>query len=202
MKEATLPAPPAAIALTPARDPRSDETLISDILAGRGGEFETLVRRHQHGIYAFLLRMVREPEEAADLAQEVFLKVFANLEQYNPAFRFKTWLYRIAANAAVDRRRRRRTAGFQVRLDSGEEGGSTRLPSGAPGPDEILTARETRERLESALAEMPPSYRKVLLMRFQGDLQYNEIAAITQLPLGTVKNRIFRAREMLKRALQ
>jgi RNA polymerase sigma-70 factor (ECF subfamily) len=189
-----------ATALTPARDPRSDETLIQDILKGGNGDFETLVKRHQQGIYAFLLRMVRHPDEAADLTQEVFLKVFANLEQYNPAFRFKTWLYRIAANAAVDRRRRRKTAGQPLEFDADD--GSSRLPSNAPGPDEMLTARETRERLEGALEELPASYRKVLLMRFQGDLQYNEIARITRLPIGTVKNRIFRAREMLKRALQ
>jgi len=201
MKEQRSLALAAAIGLTPARDPRTDETLVSDILSGRGGDFETLVRRHQQGIYAFLLRMVRDPDEAADLAQEVFIKLFANLEQYNPAFRFKTWLYRIAANAAVDRRRRKRTAGRQVDLDAAEDDSSFHLPSRDPGPHEMLTARETRERLETALADLPPSYRKVLLMRFQGDLRYGEIAAITRLPLGTVKNRIFRAREMLRRAL-
>ena len=75
------------------------------------------------------------------------------------------------------------------------------IPSSEPSPDEMLRARETRERLESALEQMPAPYRRVLLLRYQGDLRYDEIASLTKLPLGTVKNRIFRAREMLKRAL-
>ena len=144
--------------------------------------------------------MLRNPEEAADLTQEVFLKVFTNLEQFNSEYRFKTWLYRIASNAAVDRSRRRK----HQRLHTAalpEEDGVALFPSTDPGPEAILQARETRERLASALERLPESYRDVLLMRIQGDLRYDEIAQATHLPIGTVKNRIFRAREMLKREI-
>lgn len=181
--------------------PLTDEDLVAQTLKGRPGAFEDLVRRHQHGIFAFLFRMARDPDDAADLAQEVFLKVFANLEQYKPEFRFKTWLYRIAANAAVDRRRRRRPTRSINELGPENEDGASTIPSIDPGPEEALHEREMRDRIEAALEEMPASHREVLLLRFQGDMRYDEIAAITRLPLGTVKNRIFRAREFLKKAI-
>jgi RNA polymerase sigma-70 factor (ECF subfamily) len=146
--------------------------------------------------------MVRDAEEAADLTQEAFLKVFANLEQFNPAFRFKTWLYRIAANAAVDRKRRSKKDRGLTRVGPEDEPGTIQLESTGPDPYEMLSAIETRERLEKALARMPAPYRRVMLLRYQNDLRYDEIARVTRLPLGTVKNRIFRARDMLRRALQ
>jgi RNA polymerase sigma-70 factor, ECF subfamily len=191
-----------AISLTPANEFLSDEALVEEVLAGNGGEFETLVRRHQSAVYAFLLRMVRDAEEAADIAQEVFLKVFSNLEQFNPQYRFKTWLFRIAANAAVDRRRRARKDRGLARVENDDENGGIQLASRGPSPHEMLSERETRERLEVALSGLPQAYRRVILLRYQNDLRYDEIAHVTRLPLGTVKNRIFRAREMLKRALQ
>lgn len=173
---------------------------MADVLMGMEGSFETLLRRHESGIFAFLFRMLRNPEEAADLAQEVFMKVFACMEQFNPEYRFKTWLYRIAANAAVDRSRRKR----HVRAHSAdlpEEEGLAMFPSLDPGPEDHLRARETRDRLDAALRGMPKSYREVLVLRFQNEMRYDEIAEVTSLPLGTVKNRIFRAREMLKKAI-
>lgn len=178
----------------------SDESLVREALQGKEGAFEALVRRHQAGVFSFLCRMTGDADEAADVAQEVFLKSFSNLEQFSAAFRFKTWLYRIAANAAVDRRRRRRRAlGLCSQPEASQEG--PELHSREPRPDEILEARETRERLESAIGRMPASYREVLLLRFQGEMPYEEIASVTGHPIGTVKNRIFRAREILKRAL-
>jgi len=186
---------------TPAPVQESDEAIVEAVLAGREGAFEILVRRHQQSVYAFLFRLVRNPDEAADLAQESFVKVFANLDQFNPEYRFRTWLFRIAANAAVDRRRRRKHLRSLADIGLEDEDGAATVPSLDPGPEEALRALETKERIEEALGSMPASYRQVLLMRFQGEMRYDRIAAITRLPLGTVKNRIFRAREMLRRAL-
>lgn len=180
----------------------SDESLVARILDGNGAEFEVLVRRHQGAIYSFILRMVRDPEEAMDLCQEVFLKVFSSLERFDPQYRFTTWLYRIASNTAIDEIRRRRS-GALLSLDApvADDGGPREVAGGDPRPDEMLVARETRGRIEEALRVLPEGYREVLLLRHQGERRYDEIARITGLPIGTVKNRIFRAREMLRRAL-
>ena len=193
-----------AVARRNANDPSelSDETLVARILDGNGAEFEVLVRRHQGAIYSFILRMVRDPEEAMDLCQEVFLKVFSSLERFDPQFRFTTWLYRIASNTAIDEIRRRRTgAVFSLDAPVTDESGPREVAGDEPRPDEMLAARETKGRLEEALKELPDGYREVLLLRHQGERRYDEIARITGLPIGTVKNRIFRAREMLRRAL-
>lgn len=193
-----------AVARRNANDPSglSDETLVARILDGNGAEFEVLVRRHQGAIYSFILRMVRDPEEAMDLCQEVFLKVFSSLERFDPQFRFTTWLYRIASNTAIDEIRRRRTgAVFSLDAPMTDESGPREIAGDEPRPDEMLVARETKGRLEEALRELPEGYREVLLLRHQGERRYDEIARITGLPIGTVKNRIFRAREMLRRAL-
>ncbi len=181
----------------------SDEGIVAGIVGGNGADFEVLVRRHQGALYGFVLRMVHDPEEALDLTQEVFLKVFCSLERFDPRFRFTTWMYRIASNAAIDHIRKRRP-GMTLSLDAqqGESSGGPReVVADHPTPDEFLQARETRGRLEDALRSLPADYREVLLLRHQGERRYDEIARITGLPLGTVKNRIFRAREMLKRAL-
>ncbi len=184
-------------------DRLSDERLVAHVLAGHGGDFEVLVRRHQGAIYGFLLRMVHDPEEALDLSQEVFLKVFGSLERFDPTYRFTTWIYRIAYNAAVDAIRKRRH-GPAFSLDAppaGDEGGIREVAGTEPMPDEHFEAIETRGRIEDALKDLPEAYRRVLILRHQGERRYDEIARITGLPLGTVKNRIFRAREMLRRAL-
>jgi len=180
----------------------SDEDLVSHILSGHGEDFEILVRRHQGAIFGFLLRMVHDTEEALDLSQEVFLKVFSSLERFNPRFRFTTWLYRIASNSAIDQiRKRRKVVSLDAPISGNEEGGTREVPGDHPTPDQFFAARETHVRLEEALRSLPETYREVLLLRHQGDRRYDEIARITGLPIGTVKNRIFRARDMLRRAL-
>ena len=187
-----------------AANSRSDEQIVAGILAGKGSDFEILVLRHQGAIHNFILRMLHDTEEALDLTQEVFLKIFCSLERFDPQFRFTTWMYRIASNAAIDQIRKRRT-GTTFSLDapiSSEEGSGSRDVAGTePTPDEVFQASETRGHIEEALAALPSEYRHVLLLRHQGERRYDEIARITGLPIGTVKNRIFRAREMLRKAL-
>lgn len=183
---------------------RTDEQLVASVLDGRGTDFELLVRRHQAAVYNFVYRMLHDTEEALDLTQEVFLKVFCSLERFDPRYRFTTWMYRIASNAAIDQIRRRRS-GSTLSLDApmnSEDPASVREVAGSlPSPDEMLQARETQDHLEEAIRGLPDDYRQVLLLRHQGERRYDEIARITGLPIGTVKNRIFRAREMLKRSI-
>src|SRR5262245_13023984 len=180
-----------------------DEQLVAGILAGRGADFEILVRRHQGAVHNFILRMLHDPEEALDLTQEVFLKVFCSLERFDPRFRFITWMYRIASNAAIDQIRKRRQ-GVVLSLDAtiGEDTDQVREVVGnGPTSDQMLEARETQDQLEEVLKLLSVEYCHVLLLRHQGERRYDEIARITGLPIGTVKNRIFRAREMLRKAV-
>lgn len=182
----------------------SDEQLVAGILAGQGADFELLVQRHQGAIHNFILRMLHDSEEALDLTQEVFLKIFCSLERFDPQFRFTTWMYRIASNAAIDQIRKRRsstTFSLDAPISPEEGSGSRDVVGNEPTPDQVFQASETRGHIEEALASLPEEYRHVLLLRHQGERRYDEIARITGLPIGTVKNRIFRAREMLRKAL-
>ncbi len=180
---------------------QTDEQVVARILTGQGSDFEILVRRHQSAIYNFLLRMLHDPEEALDLAQEVFLKVFCSLERFDPRYRFTTWMYRIAFNAAIDNIRKRRPGILSLDAGADDSGGVREVAGSQPTPDQFLQARETRSHLEDAMRTLPAEYRQVLLLRHQGERRYDEIARITGLPIGTVKNRIFRAREMLRKAI-
>lgn len=180
---------------------RRDAELVQDLLDGVERSFEVLVRRHEPAVRAFLRREIRCREEIADLCQEVFLKVFSRIDQYDPAYPFRAWLYRITVNTAVDWKRRMRRTRRQDALDESIVPIGV-LPSTAPDPHAVYLAKETRCRLERAFQRVPESYRPVLDLRFRKDLRYVEIAAATGLSLGTVKNRIFRAREILRRDLQ
>lgn len=181
----------------------TDEQIVARILAGAGSDFELLVRRHQGAIYSFLVRMLRDSEEALDMTQEVFLKVFCSLDRFDPQYRFTTWMYRIASNAAIDLIRKRKNS-MTLPLETGPSDSRfapREVASTGPTPDQLVQARETKTRLEEALSNLPEQYREVLLLRHQGERRYDEIAEITGLPIGTVKNRIFRAREMLRRVM-
>jgi RNA polymerase sigma-70 factor (ECF subfamily) len=184
---------------------QDDEALIRRILRGDTDEFETLVGRHQKPIANFIYRMVGDPETALDLAQEVFTRVYLNLRQFDPRYRFTTWLYRIASNISIDHLRRRRVIAVPLERpgDDGSEGTVTFEPvAQGPAPDEILATRETAEILSGAIRRLPEPYRRLIHLRHHRHLSYLQIARATQLPLGTVKNRMFRAREILRQSLR
>lgn len=187
------------------RDARSNEALVEVVLAGDRAAFETLVRRHQRPLVNHLFRLIGRRDDAVDLAQEVFIKVYVSLGSFDPRYRFTTWLYRIASNCAIDWLRRKRLPTCSLssarpeddRRDAPEE----QYASDDPLPDQFLRASEIKRRLDAALEELPPHYRQLILLRHRQHCRYDEIARILELPIGTVKNRIFRARGMLKRSL-
>jgi RNA polymerase sigma-70 factor (ECF subfamily) len=179
----------------------SDEHLVAWALKGRRGAFETLVRRHRRALVNHLYRQVGAQEAARDLAQEVFLKVYLSLSSFDPAYRFKTWLYRIASNSAIDHLRKKKPATCSLHRDTRDErsvGIDATLAGNEPTPDDVLRARELQSRLEVAVRRLPVDFRQLILLRHRQHCRYDEIARITELPIGTVKNRIFRAREMLR----
>ena len=144
--------------------------------------------------------MVRNGEEAHDLTQEAFVKTFRSLDRYNPVYAFSSWLFKITSNLCIDYIRKQRMKLFSIDDPvEGEEGPITRdLLDPGLTPDMISEKTELRQAIRGAIDELPKHYRVILLLRHQEQLTYDEIAKRLDIPLGTVKARIHRAREGLK----
>ena len=176
----------------------SDPDLVASAARGLEGSFEELVNRYQRPISAFVYRMVGDYDAALDLTQEIFIKVYASLSRYRPEFKFSTWIYKIAHNAAIDHLRR--TSSRERSLSVGTETDNYELPLESEGltPEQQSEREERRGEIESVVRSLPTAYRELIVLRHSQDLTYEEIVEVTGLPLGTVKNRLFRAREMMR----
>ncbi|CAN5418392.1 sigma-70 family RNA polymerase sigma factor [soil metagenome] len=176
----------------------TDGELIEKAIGGREDGFEELVRRYQRPITGYIYRMLNNYDSSLDVTQEVFIKVYNSLERYSSDYKFSTWLYRIARNAAIDYMRRNST--YQQSLETENADGTYQLQiaSPQPTPEQNRERSEWRTEIESVVKCLPSVYRELILLRHGQDLSYDEIAEITELPLGTVKNRLFRAREMMR----
>jgi len=180
------------------------ESLIDNARRGDRSALTALIRVASPGIYRFALRMTRSEEEARDVTQETFLRMMRNLERYDPAYNFNTWLYRIARNLCIDRARHRSRwrMAFHAPAEEEEEGDPMAvLPDQRNSQLEGLLSREMQERIERCLHQIKPNYREVLVLFHFEELSYQEIAQVLQIPIGTVMNRIFRARQQLREAL-
>ena len=176
----------------------ADRELVASAVTGLEGGFEELVRRYQRPIAGYVYRMVGDYEAALDLTQEIFIKVYGSLARYRSEFKFSTWIYKIAHNCAVDYLRRNN--GREQSLVSGPEGDTYELPieSKRLSPEQESERAERRREIESVVRALPGAYRELIVLRHSQDLTYDEIVEVTGLPLGTVKNRLFRAREMMR----
>jgi len=176
----------------------TDRELVATAAKGAEGSFEELVRRYQRPISSYVYRMVGDYEAALDLTQEIFIKVYGSLSRYRAEFKFSTWIYKIAHNCAVDHLRR--NAGRERSLLGGLEGDHYELPieSGNLSPEQESERRERRLEIEFVVRSLPAAYRELIALRHSQDLTYEEIVEVTGLPLGTVKNRLFRARELMR----
>ncbi|MGI8919231.1 MAG: RNA polymerase sigma factor [Pyrinomonadaceae bacterium] len=188
----------AAPALWKESGAATDRELVATAATGVEGSFEELVRRYQRPISSYVYRMVGDYESALDLTQEIFIKVYGSLSRYRPEFKFSTWIYKIAHNCAVDHLRR--NSGRERSLLAGLEGDHYELPieSGSLSPEQESERRERRLEIEFVVRSLPAAYRELIALRHSQDLTYEEIVEVTGLPLGTVKNRLFRAREMMR----
>lgn len=176
----------------------SDCELVATAARGVEGSFEELVKRYQRPISAYVYRMVGDYDAALDLTQEIFIKIYASLARYRPEFKFSTWIYKIAHNAAIDYLRR--TSGRERSLNGGTEADHYELSLEAEGlsPEQQSEREERRGEIEMVVRSLPTAYRELIVLRHSQDLTYEEIVEVTALPLGTVKNRLFRAREMMR----
>jgi len=176
----------------------ADRDLVVSAANGLEGGFEELVRRYQRPISAYVYRMVGDYESALDLTQEIFIKIYGSLSRYRPEFKFSTWIYKIAHNAAIDHLRR--NAGRERSLTNGTESDNYDLPIESEGlsPEQQSEREEQRVEIEGVVRSLPTAYRELIVLRHSQDLTYEEIVEVTGLPLGTVKNRLFRARDMMR----
>lgn len=169
-----------------------DSAAVERCLRGDPGAFTPLVERYERPVYNVALRMLRNPADARDVTQTVFLKAFEGLSRYDPGFRFYSWIYRIAINESVDVLRARRRHGGEV---------DEQTAADEPGPEAILAESGESRALLDALHELKPDYRAVIVLKYFAERSYDEIGAILEMETKTVKSRLFTARQLLKDAL-
>ncbi|HQY29402.1 MAG TPA: sigma-70 family RNA polymerase sigma factor [Burkholderiaceae bacterium] len=168
-----------------------DRLLVERARDGDQRAFAELVRRHQDRVFRFVLRMTGSRDEAMDLTQDTFMKAWQALPRWQPQAQFRTWLFQIARNGALDLLRRRGRVEF-VPLDEGPA-----VPAHAPAPDERLEIRQRYDLLDAALRSLPAEHREILLLREVEELSYAEIGTALEIHEGTVKSRLARARVAL-----
>jgi RNA polymerase sigma-70 factor, ECF subfamily len=168
-----------------------DSTLVQRSLNGERAAFEELVVRYQRPVYNAALRLLHDPEEAKDVAQTTFLNVFEHLGDYDPSYKFYSWIYRIAVNESLNTLGKRRPA----EEISGEE------IDNAPGPDRHAESEQTRGAIEGALMQITPELRSVVVLRHLMHLSYEDMAETLSLPEKTVKSRLYSARQLLRNIL-
>jgi RNA polymerase sigma-70 factor (ECF subfamily) len=182
-----------------------DDELVHALQQCSEGAYEILLSRFQQPVYNLALRLLNDPSYAADVVQEVFLKVFRNVGHFRGQSSLKTWIYRITVNEAHNQRRwfcrhRQREIGLEEEPEEARSMVKV-LPDGSPSPFDYVFDRERQSLLEGALSKINPAFREVVVLRDIADLSYDEIADILQLSLGTVKSRILRGREALRQEL-
>lgn len=176
----------------------TDVELIAKAIGKHEDGFEELVRRYQRPITNYVFRMLNDYDSSLDVTQEVFIKVYNSLERYSSEYKFSTWLYRIAHNAAIDHIRRRSPNSQSLEAENKDGAYQLQIESPNPTPEQERERSEWRTEIEAVVKCLPAVYRELIMLRHAQDLSYDEIAEITNLPLGTVKNRLFRAREMMR----
>jgi RNA polymerase sigma-70 factor (ECF subfamily) len=166
----------------------ADPALVQRCREGDQQAFERLVVRYQKPVFNVALRMLRDPQDASDVAQITFLKAFEHLADYDPSFKFYSWIYRIAVNESLN------ALGARKPFDgiNGEE------PDEAPGPDRQVEGEQTLHEIEDALMRLSPELRSVIVLRHFRQLSYQDMSDILGLPEKTVKSRLYSARQLLR----
>lgn len=182
---------------------RFDIRLVERAKNGDQSAYAELMNRYREAIYHMLLKMVNNANDSEDLTIEAFSKAFKNLDQYTPNFAFSTWLFKIATNNCIDFIRKKRIDHISLDRENGEKDNiSYTIHAEIPDPEEDLIKKQKARILRSVVNTLKPRYRKLVELRYFNEFSYDEIAKELDLPLGTVKAQLFRARELLYNILK
>lgn len=180
-----------------------DKILIEKILKGKESSFEEIMRKYNKRIFNFTMRMVRDEQVAIELTQDFFIKIFTKLHKYNFEYKFSTWAYRICYNLVIDYIRKNQTY-----VDSLDDDRAYKKYAYAnkhsikeDGAD-VLEREEVKSYLWKTVNSLPIKYKELILLRYIQELKYDEISEVTSLPIGTVKNRIFKAKDLLRKEIE
>lgn len=181
-----------------------DDKLVKEALGGGEEAYKKLVDKYQRALYFHILKMIKEKEQVEDLVQETFVKAFDNLSTYNKNYAFSTWLYRIATNHTIDylRKKKLQTTSIDEPVKTRDGDMKMQLKDDSAGTDRKIISKQRQKIVRQAIKDLPKKYRRVIELRHMQEKSYQEIADVLDLPLGTVKAHIFRAREMLYKALK
>ncbi|UOE94296.1 MULTISPECIES: RNA polymerase sigma factor SigW [Bacillaceae] len=177
--------------------------IINDVKNGDQQAFSELVELYKDKVYQISYRMVGNVHEAQDIAQEAFLRAYTNLDSFDTSKKFSTWLFRIATNLSIDRLRKRKPDFYLEETIKGSEGLTVESQIAAEQelPEDQLVMMEMQEWIQAEINELPPKYRSAIILKYIEDLSLKEISDILNLPISTVKTRVHRGREALRKRL-
>lgn len=178
---------------------KNDFSLVSRAKEGDQKAYAELMQRYKDSIYFMALKMVNNKDDAMDLTVETFGKAFENIEKYKPDFAFSTWLFRIATNNCIDFIRKKRISVVSIHSLKDEDGEERQFEakSDSLNPEESSIKKQENEKLKNIVDQLPSRYRTLIMLRYFEEQSYEEIATQLDLPLGTVKAQLFRARDLL-----
>lgn len=181
-----------------------DDVLVEQAIGGDESAYKKLTEKYRKALHFHILKMIKNRNQIEDLVQEVFVKAFDNLSSYNTNYAFSTWIYRIATNHTIDylRKKKLQTLSINepVKTKSGEM--EMQLRDESAEADRNIIRKQRQKMVQNAIKDLPEKYRKVIEMRHMEEKTYQEIAELLDIPLGTVKAHIFRARELLYKAMK
>lgn len=178
--------------------------LIHKALHGDEESYAKLLHRYKHGIFKMIYQMIKNKEETEDIVQETFIKAFNSLDSYNSKYAFSTWLYKIAYNHCIDKLRKKKlkTQSLDKPIELKEGSVKFQIKDERYNPEKSVILDEKKNNINLTISSLPEKYKKVIIYRHHKDKSYEEISQELKIPLGTVKARIFRARELLKKKLK
>ena len=180
-----------------------DKDLITRTLQGDKEAFEMLIRKYQNSLLTYIGRMVNSREMALDFTQDVFIKTYTHLHTYRPQYKFSTWLFKIASNTMIDFWRKKKLETFSIdQRPKDDDRPQFQLPDDEISIEGKFELSQIRTRIEEILTILPLSHRELFVLRHVNEFSYDEIAEIKNIPVGTVKNRVFQIKEMIRRKLE